>query len=177
MNNVVKYTFAMLLISGMAGLTGCADRTEGRAMKLAEKALTATIAHPQSVEIIGISKPDSVFGQEYITKDEQMVLSMAMMKINEKVMKETNGMENFDPDNKEMASLMERQMEAMSSLRQMMNYSTRLSGKKPQDFTGWKVKVEYKSKDVEGRPYHAEHWFIMDKEAECVVKSFEIPLL
>ncbi len=32
-------------------------------------------------------------------------------------------------------------------------------------------------KTSQGKPYHSEYWFILDKEAEFVVKSFEIPLL
>lgn len=43
-------------------------------------------------------------------------------------------------------------------------------------FNGWKVKIEFEAKATEGTPYRSEYWFILDKEANCVVKSFEIPL-
>ena len=48
---------------------------------------------------------------------------------------------------------------------------------KPRPFNGWKVKIEYEAKTADGSPYRSEYWFILDKEATCVVNSFEIPLL
>ncbi len=145
-----------------------------RAVEVAELALKASVDNPKAVKIIGISQPDSVFGREYITMDEKMILSMAMMKINEKVMKLTDGLENFNPDDKEIAGLMERQMEAMSVIRSMTPQS---NDNVKKSFTGWKVKIEYKNVDANGKPYHSEYWFILDKEAHCVIKSFEIPLM
>ena len=44
-------------------------------------------------------------------------------------------------------------------------------------FSGWKVKIEYEATDSDGQPYRSEYWFIMDKDAQCVIRSFEIPLL
>ena len=42
---------------------------------------------------------------------------------------------------------------------------------------GWKVKIEYEAQSESGKPYRSEYWFILDKDATCVVNSFEIPLL
>lgn len=84
------------------------DNPKKRAVEVAELALKASVDNPKSVKIIGISRPDSVFGREYVTMDEKMSISMAMMKINEKVMKLTDGLENFNPDDKEISLLMER---------------------------------------------------------------------
>ena len=39
------------------------------------------------------------------------------------------------------------------------------------------VKIEYEATDSDGQPYRSEYWFIMDKDAQCVIRSFEIPLL
>lgn len=150
------------------------DNPKKRAVEVAELALKASVDDPKSVKIIGISRPDSVFGREYVTMDEKMSISMAMMKINEKVMKLTDGLENFNPEDKEIAGLMERQMEAMSVLRSMtpQGYDN-----VTKSFTGWKVKIEYENVDSNGKPYRSEYWFILDKEAQCVIKSFEIPLM
>ena len=109
---------SIILFWGVVGyLVFRGDNPKKRAVEVAELALKASVDNPKSVRIIGISQPDSVFGKEYITMDEKMSISMAMMKINEKVMKLTDGLENFNPDDKEIAGLMERQMEAMSVLR------------------------------------------------------------
>ena len=56
-----------------------------------------------------------------------------------------------------------------------MDFGGPLDGS-PQPFSGWKVKVDFEGVDVDGQGYHSEYWFILDKEAQCVVKSFEIPL-
>lgn len=112
---------AVLFWGGVVCFVSCSGKPENRAVEVAEKALMASVDNPKSVKILGISKADSVFGRDYVTMDEKMALSMAMMKINEKVMKETNGFENFDPDDKAMSDLMERQMAAMTALRGLIN--------------------------------------------------------
>ncbi len=150
------------------------DNPKKRAVEVAELALKASVDNPKSVKIIGISQPDSVFGREYITMDEKMSISMAMMKINEKVMNLTDELENFNPDDKEISVLMERQMEAMSVLRSL---TPQVNDGVTKSFTGWKVKIEYEGIDSGGKSYHSEYWFILDKKAQCVIKSFEIPLM
>lgn len=166
---------SIILFWGVVGyLVFRGDNPKKRAVEVAELALKVSVDNPKSVKIIGISQPDSVFGREYITMDEKMSISMAMMKVNEKVMKLTDGLENFNPDDKEISVLMERQMEAMSVLRSM---TPQANDNVTKSFMGWKVKIEYEGKDSGGKPYHSEYWFILDKEAQCVIKSFEIPLM
>lgn len=166
---------SVILFWGVVGyLVFRGNNPKKRAVEVSELALKALMDNPKSVRIIGISQPDSVFGREYITMDEKMSISVAMMKINEKVMKLTDGLENFNPDDKEISVLMERQMEAMSVLRSM---TPQANDNVVKSFTGWKVKVEYEGKDSGGKPYHSEYWFILDKEAQFVIKSFEIPLM
>lgn len=76
---------SIFLFWGVVGyLVFRGDNPKKRAVEVAELALKASVDNPKSVKIIGISQPDSVFGREYITMDEKMSISMAMMKINEK---------------------------------------------------------------------------------------------
>ena len=110
-----------------------------------------------------------------------MALSMAMMKISRRFMENTD-FDNPDSECHGMSGQMKCQMDAMTVLRSLM-----LSGelkstgdeisKECKPFSGWKVKVEYEATDSDGKPYCSEYWFIMDKEAQCVIRSFEIPLL
>ena len=97
----------MLFWGGVFCFVCCSDNLENRATDMAEKALRASVHNPESIRIMGISKPDSVFGHTYITQEEKMALSMAMVKINRKVMEATDGLEDFDPDDKETAALMD----------------------------------------------------------------------
>lgn len=183
MNIVIILITAVLFWGGMLiGCVSCSEKPNKSAVKVAEKALMASVDHPESVKILGISKADSVFGKNYVTMEEKMVLSVMMMKINEQVMKATNNFEDFNPDNREMNELVERQMDAMTILRSLVAYGgiqPEVHGqKKPQaPFSGWKVKVEYEAPDEQGKICRSEYWFILDKEAQIVVKSFEIPLL
>ncbi len=71
---------------------------------------------------------------------------------------------------------MERQMSSLSALRSLVTVKDP-NDKTQKPFNGWKVKIEYEAKNEDGTPYHSEYWFILDKEATCVVNSFEIPLL
>ena len=67
-----------------------------------------------------------------------------------------------------------------TALRELVSTGMLESGKsdtgKAKPFNGWKVKIEFEAKATDGTPYRSEYWFILDKEANCVVKSFEIPL-
>ena len=172
----------ILLISGVIiwgsifFAIGCSNNPKERARSVAEKSLLACVDCPETVKIKAVSKPDSVFGRDYVTQDEQMNIAMAMLKINQKVMAETDNMENIDFENKEMTELMERQMSAVSILRNLVRFDDP-ANKEKKAFNGWKVKIEYEAQSESGKPYRSEYWFILDKDATCVVNSFEIPLL
>lgn len=175
---IVILVSAVLFLGGVAVFIACSNNPKDKAVAVAEKALMASVDNPQSVKIIGISKADSVFGKEYVTMEERKSLSVAMMKINEKVMKETDGFEDFNPENKEVVALMQRQMSVMSVLRSIVSVSPNpLPHGQKEPCNGWKVKIEYEAKDKGGRAYRSEYWFILDKEAVCVVKSFEVPII
>ena len=169
---------AVAVLLGMG--TGCSDNSENEAQNMAKKALMASVDNPESVKIVGISKPDSVFGREYVTMKEKMALSVAIMKISRRFMENTE-LDNPNAECHGMSGQMKRQMDAMTALRSLM-----VSGElKPasdearqerKPFSGWKVKIQYEATDSDGQPYRSEYWFIMDKEAQCVIRSFEIPL-
>lgn len=173
---VLYLQLAILVLTGgiTAFLLKDNSNPKNLARKVAEKALLAFVDRPETVKIHAVSIPDSVFGRDYITQEEKIAISMAMMKVSEKVMKEMDGFEKMDFGDKSMADLMERQMSVMSVIRNLASYETRNS---KNQFSGWKVKIEYEAESADGSPYRSEYWFILDKEAVCVVKSFEIPLM
>lgn len=170
---------AVAVLLGMG--TGCSGNSENKAQDMAKKALMASVDNPESVKIIGISKPDSVFGREYVTMKEKMALSVAMMKISRRFIEDTD-FDNPDTESHMMSGQMKRQMDAMTALRSLM-VTEELKpagdevGQERKPFSGWKVKIEYEATDSDGQSYRSEYWFIMDKEAQCVIRSFEILLL
>ena len=107
---------------------------------------------------------------------------MHLMQYGHKLMEETDYFQNLDKDDAAMNEQVTRQLDAMTTLRALIAYGE-LEGANPQKtkekkpFNGWKVKIDFEAKTLKGKPYHSEYWFILDKEAEFVVKSFEIPLL
>ena len=170
---------AVAVLLGMG--TGCSGNSENKVQDMAKKALMASVDNPESVKIVGISKPDSVFGREYVTMKEKMALSVAIMKISHRFMEDTD-FDNPDSECHGMSKQMKRQMDAMTALRSLM-VTEELKpagdevGQERKPFSGWKIKIEYEATDSDGQSYRSEYWFIMDKEAQCVIKSFEIPLL
>ena len=112
---------------------------------------------------------------------EKMALSVAMMKISRRFMEDTD-FDNPDSECHGISGQMKRQMDAMTALRSLMvTEELKPTGDEARQerkpFNGWKVKIEYEATDSDGQPYRSEYWFIMDKEAQCVIRSFEIPLL
>lgn len=175
---VVAVIVLFLIVGGIVFLVCNKHKPQERVASVAQKALMASVDRPESVKILAVSKVDSVFNRDYISMDEKVAISMAMMKVNEKVMKETDGFDNFDLADPSLAALMERQMSAMNILRSLTSQSVITAHGKPvRRFTGWKVKIEYEAQSENGKSYRSEYWFILDKDAQCVVKSFEVPLV
>ena len=108
---------AVAVLLGMG--TGCSDNSENEAQNMAKKALMASVDNPESVKIVGISKPDSVFGREYVTMKEKMALSVAIMKISRRFMENTE-LDNPNAECHGMSGQMKRQMDAMTALRSLM---------------------------------------------------------
>lgn len=128
-----------LALSCAIAFTGCSSSPQERAREVAVKALEASVDRPEAVNIRTVSRADSVFGRDYVTQDEKMAISMAMMKIGKKIMKETDSFSNFDASDRKTAALMERQMSAMSVLRSLNPGVSR--GKEKKDFPAGKSRL------------------------------------
>lgn len=160
-----------LLIFGISYL----NRPQRIAPVSARIALMAGADNPESVKINAVSKPDSVLGREYVSDEEKINISSLMMRVTEKVMKETGNLESFDSVSTELSDLMTRHMSTAAVMRSMMNSS--LVKNRNAKLTGWKVKIDYEAVSVNGNPYRSEFWAFTDKTGKHVVKSFEIPIV
>lgn len=159
----------------MAALLCRRENPQRKAVRVAQTALYASVDRPESVRVLAISEPDSVFGRRYIDDDEKMVIAVSMMKVNEKVMSQADGTGDLGFDDPYVTDLVSRQMSAMGALRSLACFESPDAPRKP--FSGWKVKIEYEAVSESGSPYRSEYWFVLDRDAVCVVNSFEIPLL
>ena len=108
---------AVAVLLGMG--TSCSDNSGNKAQDKAKKALKATVDNPETEKNVGISKPDSVFGREYVTMKEKIALSVAMMKISRRFMEDTD-FDNPDSESHGMSGQMKRQMDVMTVLRSLM---------------------------------------------------------
>jgi hypothetical protein len=151
-------------------LMASCDR-KGRIVSLAESDVMEHTQCQGKPEILGISEPDSAFGTGYLSQKEKESMMAVMQKVTETIMKRTNNMTEFNPDDKYVIDLAERQMKAMSEIR-----STIYDSDKKEDWSGWKVRVDYQAINHSSMDYKAERWLFIDKDGKKVVKSFEIPL-
>lgn len=156
----------VVMILLLTFLSHCDKPIEYKAPELAEKALYASVDRPETVEIINFSKADSIFGRNYVNEDEKVEIAMILMKAGQKLMPDS-----LDFDDPRFSELVDRQMKASTVLRTLMT-----PNEPTQNHTGWRVKIEYKARTKSDMPYHAEMWFILDKDADCVLNTFEIPL-
>lgn len=164
------------LVWGLIAMALCwREKPQKKAVRVAQNALYASVDNPESVKVVAVSEPDSVFGRCYIDDDEKMAIAVSMMKVNEKVMSQTDGLRDLDFEDSSVTDLVSRQMSAMGALRSLAGFVDPDAPRKP--FSGWKVKIEYEAVSEGGSPYRSEYWFILDRDAQCVVNSFEIPLL
>ena len=160
--------FVVALVAGVF-LASC-DQGQ-RLQELAESTLQQTVEDPGHLKVIGISEPDSAFGTAYFTMHEVNGMIVLMNQVSDTIMRRTNNMTEFHPDDLYVMGMAERQMKAVSEIRSLMHNSS-----KKGDWSGWKVKVDYQSRDRNGIDYRAERWFFIDKEGNHVIKTFEIPI-
>ncbi len=66
MKLIILLVTAVCFWSGLFYFASCSDHPEKRAVEIAERALKATVDNPESIQIKGISKADSVFGKSII---------------------------------------------------------------------------------------------------------------
>ena len=163
-----RISFVLVLVVVVL-LASCDQKQQ--LQKLAESTLQQTIEDPGHLKVIGISEPDSAFGTAYFTQHEVNGMIILMNQVSDSIMRRTNNMTEFHPDDLYVIGMAERQMKATSEIRSLI-YN---AGKKG-NWSGWKVKIDYQSRDRNGIDYRAERWFFIDKEGNHVIKTFEIPI-
>ena len=142
-----------------------------RVLSLAESDVRNHTECQGEPEILGVSEPDSAFGTGFLSQKEKKSMMAVMQKVTATIMKRTNYMTEFNPDDKYVIDLAERQMKAMSKIR-----STIYDSDKKGKWSGWKVRVDYQARNRSGMEYKSERWLFIDKEGKEVVRAFDIPL-
>ena len=107
------------------------EKPQKKAVRVAQTALYASVDNPESVKVVAVSEPDSVFGRCYIDDDEKMAIAVSMMKVNEKVMSQTDGLRDLDFEDSSVTDLVSRQMSAMGALRSLAGFVDPDAPRKP----------------------------------------------
>ena len=160
-----------MLISLLASfLLASCDRKE-RMAKMAEENIFRTVEHPEGLRITAVSEPDSSFGISYLSQKEVNAMTTLMGQVTDVIMKRTGNMTEFNPDDRYVMDLAERQMRAMAELRSMIGKNNEKG-----EFSGWRLRVDYETDDGNGNTRRAERWLFFDKKGRNILKSFELPL-
>ncbi|EJW91303.1 hypothetical protein EVA_20590, partial [gut metagenome] len=125
-------------------------------MEVAERALRTLVDNPESIQIKGISKAEPVFGKEYVNSHEKAALSMHLMKYGQKLMEETDYLQKPGREADGTREQLTRQLDAMTTLRTLIAYEDRTEaksekGKTAKPFNGWKVKIDFEAKTLQGK--------------------------
>lgn len=170
----------ILFFCTIGSLASCEGNPASRATDIAKIALKASVDNPESVKILCVCKPVPIYGKDYVTPIEKDSLSNHLFQISTNILEETDYFQDFPKiENNEV---LRRALDAVTTLRALIAYNEiehnqDKKGKRAKPFSGWKVKIDFKAKTLEGKQYRSQYWFILDKKAQCVIKSFEIPYL
>lgn len=155
---------------GCMAIVSCGP-SKGKIAKLATENLELSVDNPKQLKVISVSQPDSAFGTGYFSQVEVKGMTKVMQLVTDTIMKRTDNMRRFNPNDAYVLNLADRQMKSMSEIRSLVGKA----GHKG-DFSGWKVRINYSCVDAVGVSYRAERWCFIDKDGRQVYKTFELPL-
>lgn len=140
--------------------------------KTAIKALQLRLGNPESLKILDISSPDSVFVNRFCPEYEMMELSQKFLEYSMNILQDSQaGLK--DSESVAYRCKMDRYAECSNSLNTINSMMEKPEGK----HCGWRVKVRYQNIDDSETPYISESWFIFDKEKKHILNSLEISIL
>lgn len=142
-----------------------------RMANLAEENIRQSVDNPNQLKILAVSEPDSAFGTNFFSQNEVQGMVMIMQKVSEEIMRRTNNMTEFNPNDRDVMFLAERQMRAMAEIRPLIRGS-----KQKGEWSGWKIKVDYEAINKDGLSYKAERWMFLDKDGRNIFNTIEIPI-
>ena len=166
----MKRQSIIYIVVALLCLTGCTNKHHAL-KQLAVENLKQSMEYPKQLQVVAISEPDSAFGFSYFSQKEKAGIVRIMKSVTDSLMKRTDNMQSLDINDFYVMDLAERQMRANSDIRQMLSLAT-----DKKEWTGWKVKIDYRAVTHHGMKYNAERWFFISRDGKTVVRTFELPL-
>ena len=166
-----KLKFIPLFMLSVMLLASCQSR-ESKIEKLVTSHLEQSLENPQNLKVLEIAQPDSAFGLNYFTKQEQAYMLGTVTNVTKVLMERTEYMTKPDLDDAYTMTLADLEMRMSTGL-----FSGMLGDCKKGAWSGWKVRVTYICKSKYGCMYKAQRWYFLDKDCQTVIRSFDLPIV
>ena len=163
--------FIPLAMLSVVLLASCQSR-EIKVKKLVKSHLEQSLDNPQHLKIKEIAEPDSAFGLNYFTPQEQAYLLGTVTNVTKVLMERTAYMTKPDLDDAYTMTMADLEMRMSTGL-----FSGMLGDCKKGPWSGWKVRVTYTCKSKYGCKYKAQRWYFLDKDCQTVIRSFDLPIV
>lgn len=163
--------FIPLAMLSMVLLASCQSR-ESKINKLVTSHLEQSLENPENLKVLEIAEPDSAFGLNYFTKQEQAYMLSTVTNVTKVLMERTAYMTKPDLDDAYTMTLADLEMRMSTGL-----FSGMLGDCKKGAWSGWKVRVTYICKSKYGCMYKAQRWYFLDKDCQTVIRSFDLPIV
>ena len=163
--------FISLAMLSVVLLASCQSR-ESKINKLVTSHLEQSLENPENLKVLEIAEPDSAFGLNYFTKQEQTYMLSTVTNVTKVLMERTAYMTKPDLDDAYTMTLADLEMRMSTGL-----FSGMLGDCKKGAWSGWKVRVTYTGKSKYGCMYKAQRWYFLDKDCQTVIRSFDLPIV
>lgn len=117
----------LFVVLGSLSLMACGP-SKDKMQRLVKENLELTVDNPEKLSVITISQPDSAFGTGYFTREEVKGMVGNMQAVTDTIMRRTDNMRHFNPNDRYVIGLAERQMRGMAELRSL---TPAVEGKQP----------------------------------------------
>ena len=166
-----KLKFIPLVMFSVMLLASCQSK-ESKIEKLVTSHLEQSLENPQNLKVLEIAQPDSAFGLNYFTKQDQAYMMNTITDVTKVLMERTDYMTNPNLDDAYTMTLADLEMRMSSGL-----FSGMLGEAKKGAWSGWKVRVTYTDKSKYGCMYKAQRWYFLDKDCQTVIRHFDLPIV
>ena len=168
----MKITKFIPLAMFLVGVLASCQSRESKINKLVTSHLEQSLENPENLKVLEIAEPDSAFGLNYFTKQEQAYMLSTVTNVTKVLMERTAYMTKPDLDDAYTMTLADLEMRMSTGL-----FSGMLGDCKKGAWSGWKVRVTYTCKSKYGCMYKAQRWYFLDKDCQTVIRSFDLPIV
>ena len=168
----MKITKFIPLVMFLVVLLASCQSRESKINKLVTSHLEQSLENPEKLKVLEIAEPDSAFGLNYFTKQEQAYMLSTVTNVTKVLMERTEYMTKPDLDDAYTMTLADLEMRMSTGL-----FSGMLGDCKKGAWSGWKVRVTYTCKSKYGCMYKAQRWYFLDKDCQTVIRSFDLPIV